>query len=204
MLSDSPPERDLQWTDTGIAASFKFINKLYDLVEKFKDYKIENVENQAAINELKIIINEVSKNIESFQFNKSVAKIYEFVNILNDTLLKNGLSQENFKWSLEKLAIILQPFVPHISEEIWSNIGNKTLCINENWTLEDVEKHSELKIAIQINGKTKEIIEIGDKFSKEKILEIVKDNDKIKKNISGKSIVREIYVPGKIVNLVIK
>ena len=204
MLSDSPPERDLQWTDTGIAASFKFINKLYDLVEKFKDYKIESGENQTAINELKIIINEVSENIESFQFNKSVAKIYEFVNILNDTLLKNRLSQKNFKWSLEKLAIILQPFVPHISEEIWSNIGNKTLCINENWTLEDVEKHSELKIAIQINGKTKEIIEIGDKFSKEKILEIVKDNDKIKKNILGKNIVREIYVPGKIVNLVIK
>ena len=204
MLSDSPPERDLQWTDTGIAASFKFINKLYDLVEKFKNHKIENGEDPITINKIKIIINEVSENIESFQFNKSVAKIYEFVNILNDTLLKNRLSQENFKWSLEKLAIILQPFVPHISEEIWSNIGNKTLCINENWTLEDVEKHSELKIAIQINGKTKEIIEIGDKFSKEKILEIVKDNDKIKKNILGKNIVREIYVPGKIVNLVIK
>ena len=100
--------------------------------------------------------------------------------------------------------MILQPFVPHISEELWSNIGNKTLCINENWTLENVEKHSELKIAIQINGKTKEIMKIDDKFSKEKIIEIVKDNDKIKKNILGKIIIREIYVPGKIVNFVIK
>ncbi len=204
MLSDSPPERDLQWTDTGIAASFKFINKLYDLVEKFKNHKIENGEDLITINKIKIIINEVSENIETFQFNKSVAKIYEFVNILNDTLLKKRLSRKNFKWSLEKLAIILQPFVPHISEEMWSNIGNETLCINENWVLEKVEKRSEFKIAIQINGKTKEIIEIDDKFSKEKILEIVKDNDKIKKNILGKNIIREIYVPGKIVNLVIK
>jgi leucyl-tRNA synthetase len=204
MLSDSPPERDLQWTDTGIAASFKFINKLYELVEKFKNHKIERGEGLTTINKLKIIINEVSENIESFQFNKSVAKIYEFVNIVNDALLKNRLSQENFKWSLEKLAVILQPFVPHISEELWSNIGNKTLCINENWILENVEKYSELKIAVQINGKTKEIIEIDDKFSKEKILEIVKNNNKIKKNILGKSIIREIYVPGKIVNLVIK
>ncbi len=204
MLSDSPPERDLQWTDTGIAASFKFINKLYELVEKFKNHKIERGEGHTTINELKIIINEVSENIESFQFNKSVAKIYEFVNVVNDALLKNRLSRENFKWSLEKLAVILQPFVPHISEEIWSNIGNKTLCINENWVLEDVQKHSKLKIAVQINGKTKEIIEIDNKLSKEKIIEIVKNNNKIKKNISGKSIIREIYVPDKIVNLVIK
>ncbi len=204
MLSDSPPERDLQWTDTGIAASFKFINRLYELVERFKNRKLKNKDNLIVINDLKIIINEVSENIEAFQFNKSVAKIYEYVNILNEALLKNTLSQKNFEWSLEKLAIILQPFVPHISEEIWSKIGNESLCINQSWFLEDVEKKSELKIAIQINGKTREIIEIEDKFSKEKILEIAKDNDKIKKNLLGKNIIREIYVPGKIINLVIK
>ena len=204
MLSDSPPERDLQWTENGIAASFKFINKLYDLVEKYKNHQSKNGEALKYINELKIIINEVSENIETFQFNKSVAKIYEFVNILNDALLKNELSQNNFKWSLEKLAIILQPFIPHISEEIWSSLGNETLCINQNWPLEDVIKKSKIKIAIQINGKTKEIIEIDNKFSKERVLETAKLNDKIKKNLLGKKIVREIYVPGKIVNLVIK
>ncbi len=204
MLSDSPPERDLQWTDTGIAASFRFINKLYDLVEKYKHHQSNDDENSKDINELKIIINEVAENIEAFQFNKSVAKIYEFVNILNDALLKNKLSQNNFKWSLEKLSIILQPFVPHISEEIWSSLGNQTLCINETWPLEDVIKKSEIKIAVQINGKTKEIIEVDDQFSKEKVLETVKLNDKIKKNLLGKNIMREIYVPGKIVNLVVK
>ena len=204
MLSDSPPERDLQWTDTGIAASFKFINRLYELVEKYKNHQSNNGENSKDINRLKIIINEVAENIEAFQFNKSVAKIYEFVNILNDALLKNKLSKENFKWSLEKLSIILQPFVPHISEEIWSSLGNQTLCINEAWPLEDVIRKSEIKIAVQINGKTKEIIEIDDRFSKEKVLEIVKLNYKIKKNLLGKNVVREIYVPGKIVNLVIK
>ncbi len=204
MLSDSPPERDLQWTDTGIAASFKFINKLYELVEKYKNYQSNNDENSKEINELKTIINEVAENIDTFQFNKSVAKIYEFVNILNDSLLKNKLSQKNFKWSMEKLSIILQPFVPHISEEIWSNLGNQTLCINEVWPLEDVMRKSEIKIAVQINGKTKEIIEVDEKFSKEKVLETVKLNNKIKKNLLGKNIVREIYVPGKIVNLVIK
>ena len=204
MLSDSPPERDLQWTDTGIAASFKFINKLYQLVEKFKNYKSVDSENSEVINSLRVIVNEVSENIESFQFNKSVAKIYEFVNILNESLLKNKLSEDNFRWSLQKLSIILQPFVPHISEEIWSSLGNKKLCINEDWPVENVIKKKNLKIAAQINGKTKEIVEIEEGLPKEMVLKTIKESDKIRKNLLHKNIVREIYVPGKIVNLVIK
>jgi len=203
MLSDSPPERDLQWTETGIASSFKFINKLYETADKLNKYKSNNSEDVDVIDSLKSIINEVSKNIENFQFNKSVAKIYEFVNILNNSVLKKTLSEKNFKWSLEKLSIVLQPFVPHISEEIWSNLGNKTLCISEAWPIEEVKKKTSINIAIQINGKTKEIIQIEDKISKEEVLNIVKSNNKIKKNLMGKNVIREIYVPGKIVNLVI-
>ena len=153
---------------------------------------------------LKIIINQVSKNIEAFQFNKAVAKIYEFVNILNNTLTKNVISKNDFEWVLKKLSIILQPFVPHISEEIWCELGNKTLCINEGWFDEVIKKESKLKIAIQINGKTKDIIEIDESISKDDVLMVVKNNNKIKKNLLGKSILREIFVPGKIVNFVVK
>ena len=98
----------------------------------------------------------------------------------------------------------MQPFVPHISEEIWSNLGNQTLCINEKWEYEDVNKKVSLKIAIQINGKTKHILEIEDNLSKDDVLNLVKNNEKIKKNLLGKKIIREIYVPHKIVNLVIQ
>ena len=203
MLSDSPPERDLQWTETGIAASFKFINKIYALVDGFKNYKSTSTEDFGVVDSLKSIINEVSGNIEAFQFNKSVAKIYEFVNILSNSISKNKMSEENFKWSLGKLSLILQPFIPHISEEIWSNIDNSNLCINQRWPVEEVKKKTKFKLAIQINGKTKEIIEIDDSLSKQMVLEKVKNSDKIKKNISGKNIIREIYVPGKIINLVV-
>ena len=98
----------------------------------------------------------------------------------------------------------MQPFVPHISEEIWSKLGNESLCINEAWPFEDVKKKTIIKIAIQINGKTKEIIEVDDKLSKEKVFDKVREIDKIKRNLLGKNIIREIYVPGKIVNLVVK
>ncbi len=204
MLSDSPPERDLQWTDTGIAASFKFINKLYDFLERFKYYNLEKSDDFEIVEELKIRVNQVSENIEAFQFNKSVAKIYEFVNILNDGVSKKTISKEKLEWSLKKLSIILQPFIPHISEEIWSSLGNSSLCINESWAVEEVKRKIKLKIAVQINGKTKKIIEIDDHLSKETILDVIKNNEKIKKNLFEKKIIREIYVPGKILNLVVK
>ena len=202
MLSDSPPERDLQWTETGIAASFKFINKLHEFIDKFKNYRIEKSNGFEVKEDLKEIINKVSENIEAFQFNKSVAKIYEYVNLLNEALSKNNLSKEEFKWSLKKLSIILQPFIPHISEEIWSHIGSDNLCINESWKNETVKKKIKIKIAVQINGKTKEVIEIDDNISKEMALDIVKSNEKVIKSLLGKNIKREIYVPGKIINLV--
>ena len=203
MLSDSPPERDLQWTDTGIAASFKFISKLYDFVNKFKNYEANNKDSADVVNDMKTLINDVSENIEKFQFNKSVAKIYEYVNILNEALAKKILSKKTFEWSLKKLSIILQPFVPHISEEIWSNLDSKTLCINQIWEDEDVKKKLNKKIAVQINGKTKEVIEMDEKLPKAMVLDIVKNNIKIKRSINGKTVKKEIYVPGKIINLVI-
>ncbi len=204
MLSDSPPERDLQWTDTGITSSFKFINKLFDLVEKFKNYSSVNNNNDEVMDSLKILINEVSENIESFQFNKSVAKIYEYVNIISNAISSKKLSKIEFEWSLKKLSIILQPLAPHISEEIWSSFNMGTLCINEMWIKEDVKQKNKLSIAIQINGKTKEVIEVNEKSSEKEVIEKVKNNEKIKKNINEKKILREIYVPGKIVNFVIK
>ncbi len=203
MLSDSPPERDLQWSDTGITAAFRFLNKLFDMVNKYNDYNTNNLDDVGVLESLKNIINRVTENIESFQFNKSVAKIYEFVNVLNLSLTKNKISKKSLKWSLKRLSLILQPFVPHISEEIWQSIGESSLCINQSWPIEEVKKRVSTKIAIQINGKTKEVIEIDEGLQEKEVINFVMKNKKIKKKLSGKSVKREIYVPGKILNLVI-
>ncbi len=202
MLSDSPPERDLQWSNTGIAASFKFINKLYDFIDKFTQYKSNNINDLHTVEELKVLINEVTKNIEAFQFNKSVAKIYEFVNVMSDAVSKKNLSEQNFKWSMRKLCLILQPFIPHISEEMWSCVDQGGLCINEMWPIESTNKKTKFKIAIQINGKTKEVIEVEESLKKEEVIEVAKNSGKIKKSIVDKKIIKEIYVPGKIINIV--
>ena len=122
---------------------------------------------------------------------------------MNDAIVKKSLNKSSFEWSLKKLSIILQPFVPHISEELWSNLGGVGLCIDEIWNKEEINKKVTLKIALQINGKTKDVIEIEDNLTKEEVFEIVKSNNKIKNTLKGKSILKEVYVPGKIMNLVI-
>ncbi len=204
MLSDSPPERDLQWTENGIISSFKFVNKIFNLIDKFNNYYEKCSNNKDLKNKLKIKINIISKNIEDFQFNKAVAKIYEYVNLLSEEITNKKINLEDFRWSLEKLSIILQPFLPHLSEEVWYSLRNDDLCINQNWPVEKVgEISSKITMAVQINGKTRGIIELVSDLKKEDVIEMAKVNEKIKKYINGKKILKEIYVPNKIVNFVL-
>ena len=205
MLSDSPPDRDLEWTETGISSSYKFINKIWELLNKYKNYNVKLDEVDLSIDEFKQKINEVSKYIEDFQFNKSVAKIYEYVNLLISLTNDEKINSDTFELLLKKLCLILQPFLPHISEEIWSNLNNSDLCINQKWPIEEISNiKTKIKIAIQINGKTRNVLEINNSDKQEDIINTVKKNDKINKYLLSKTIVKEIYVPNKIINFVIK
>ena len=95
--------------------------------------------------------------------------------------------------------------MPHISEEIWSNLDNSDLCINQKWPIEEISNiKTKIKIAIQINGKTRNVLEINNSDKKEDIINMVKKNNKINKYLLSKTIVKEIYVPNKIINFVIK
>ncbi len=204
MLSDSPPDRDLQWTENGIASSYKFVNKIWGLIEKYNNYNFEVDSNEELLNQLKIKINNVSENIEGFQFNKAVAKIYEYVNLLNLVVANQEISLVNFKWSLEKLSIILQPFLPHLSEELWSNLKTNNLCIDQNWPVEKIQLIvSKINMAIQINGKTRSVIEVKSDLNKDKIIGLAMNDKKIKKYLGNKNVIKEIYVPNKIINFVV-
>ena len=108
------------------------------------------------------------------------------------------------KWGIQKLALILQPFVPHISEEIWLATNQKGFCVNQMWPVEVVsQKDINVKIAIQINGKTRDVLELEENIDKKKIVELALGNKKVNKHLKNKDIIKEIYVPGKILNLVV-
>jgi len=206
VLSDSPPERDLEWTETGVVASYKFINKIWDLFEKSTTYKKSPEEtDQSSLRKFDKIINEISTNIEGFHFNKSVAKIYEYVNLLSSLVSKKSIVKEDLSEIIEKLTIIIHPFIPHISEEIWQEMGKKGLCISAKWPkTQGIYKEDIIKMPIQVNGKTRSLIDVVSNEDKEVIMKRVMLDPKIIKNIENKKIIKKVFVPNKIVNLVIK
>ncbi len=131
MLSDSPPERDLEWTDVGVASSHKFINKIWETCIRAKDYKAPD--GLLKTNKFNPLIKSVSENIEKFHFNKSVANIYQYVNEINKSMDKKTISSDSLKGAVKNLCIIIHPFTPHLSEEIWELLGHKGFCANANW-----------------------------------------------------------------------
>ena len=206
MLSDSPPERDLEWTEGGVVASYKFINKLWDLCEKSLSYTADLHQiNNSYLNDFDKIIFDISLNIDNFHFNKSVAKIYEYVNLLSSLINEKKIKEKELHKVLKNLSIIIHPFIPHVSEEIWHKIGGGGLCAMTKWpiTKNKFEKGI-IKMPIQINGKTRSLIDITVGEKKDYILERVMVDPKITKHTLNKKIHKTIFVENKIVNLVVK
>ena len=175
-------------------------------VKEGREYKSSNgLRKKSYMDDFDKIINEVSSNIESFHFNKSVAKIYEYVNLLSMLVSKKYIDKEELSAVIKNLSIIIHPFIPHISEEIWYNLGGKGLCATADWpkTRKDFENKS-FKMPIQINGKTRSLINVDVEEKKEDIIKKAMAEPKIKKYTENKEIVKTIYVKNKIVNLVAK
>ena len=206
MLSDSPPERDLEWTESGVAGSFKFINKLWDIsneVLKNEAYLIKIEDDNLLTEKTNETINNVTENINNFHFNKAVANIYELANLLQKLLIKKTISRDCIVSSLKKLSLIIQPFIPHLSEELWKLLNGKGLAIAQQWPKSVKLKSKSLyKIAIQLNGKTKDVIKLEGIEDKDKILKIIEQTSKISKMLKNKKIKKIIHVPKKIINYV--
>ena len=207
MLSDSPPDRDLEWTESGIGGSYKFINKVWRLLERIlssKDSDFNNSENNLLNKKLNAGIKNITKNIDDFHYNKSVANIYELTNSVQSAIEKKSSSKINLINFFKKLSLLLQPFVPHLSEEIWKKLKCEGMAINQIWpkpTFDSVDLNS--KIAIQINGKTRAIMEFNKDIKKEEVEKVVIMDKKIKKYIQNNKIKKIIFVPEKIINIVI-
>jgi len=206
MLSDSPPDRDLEWSDNGVTGAFKFINKLWDTSVKIKNYSEKNTEEDERL-ELKLneTINSVTNNIERFHFNKAVANIYELINLLNSCLVKQSISKKTYNKTIKTMSVLIHPFVPHISEEIWEFIGGEGLCASASWPkTEKGKKRTTFNIAVQINGKTRSVISVNQSFSKDEVIKEANKDKKVQKYVKNKNILKYIYVPEKILNIVLE
>jgi len=202
ILSDSPPEKDVQWSDEGINSSYKFIQKLWILNQKIiEEIKADHPSNSN--NELEKITNkfikEVTQNIENFAYNKIIANFHEIYSSLNKVIL-NKTEKKKLVENYKKILTTMSPVIPHFSNECIKmlNINEKILWpkINEKFLIEE-----NIKFIIQINGKTKKIILSKKDTGEDLLLEKIKDDSKLDKYLKSKKIQKKIFIPNKLINI---
>ncbi len=193
-----PPELDSEWDDSGIDGVFRYLNKIWKFVDENKDKTI------AATSEIEQIrhkmIYEITNRLEALTMNTVVSGFMEFTNkLINAVKAAGGVDME----TLETICILLAPFTPHIAEEMWQNIGHTESVFKQKWPEYDENKMKEdtVEIAVQINGKVKTTINIAADFDKDSAIAAAKEA--LGTKLTG-TIVKEIYVPGRIVNIVAK
>ena len=197
MLSDSPPERDVEWTASGAEAAYKFLSRLWRLADEAR----EGGEDPALTRATHRAIAEVTQHIEGFAFNKAVARIYELAN----TLSKSSAGGEARRQALRIMAQLMGPMVPHLAEEVWHKAGGEGLLVDAPWPKADPAALVEdsVTLPIQINGKRRAEISVPRDMAKEEIEAMVLADPTVLRFSEGKAPKKLIVVPGRIVNVVV-
>jgi leucyl-tRNA synthetase len=193
-----PPELDSEWDDRGIDGVYRFINRFYNLVMENKETSVAPTQEMVKLRHR--MIYDITTRLETFSLNTVVSGFMEYNNKMLELAKRaGGIDRE----TLETATILLAPFIPHVSEELWAQLGHETSVFKNTWPVYDEEKmkDSEIEIAVQMNGKTKTTVLVAADAAKDSIISSAKDalGDKL-----VGTIVKEIYVPGKIVNIVVK
>jgi leucyl-tRNA synthetase len=202
ILSDSPPEKDVQWSDEGIKSSYKFIQKLWVLNQKITE-EIKSNHSSNSNHDIEKITNkflkEVTQNIENFAYNKIIANFHEIYSSLNKIIL-NKIGKEKLVENYKKILIAFSPVIPHFSDECMKmlNVNEKMLWpkVNEKFLLEE-----NIKFIIQINGKTKKVILSKKDTSEDLLLEKIENDNKLNEFIKNKNIQKKIFIPNKLINI---
>ncbi|MEP6068286.1 MAG: leucine--tRNA ligase [Paracoccaceae bacterium] len=202
VLSDSPPERDVEWTAAGAEASYKFLNRVWTLCQRISAMEDGDSSHDAALRkELHKAIHDVTMGVESFGFNAAIAKLYAFANILS----KSKASKPAMREAIMTLAQLMAPMTPHLAEDIWHHHGGEGLLANAPWPKADESLlvDDTVTLPIQINGKRRAEIEVPADMDKAEVEKIAMATDAVKKALDGGSAKKVIVVPGRIVNVVV-
>ena len=208
MLSDSPPERDLEWTDAGIEGAWRYINRLWKMAEAVTKQALPTTLSDAAEKVLKQIhrtIHDVTSDFERFHFNKAVARVRELSNNMESLDLSKDDHQGVYNFGMRQLTILIGPMMPHLGEEIWALIGDGKLLSQTAWPKADPAflNESAVTVAVQINGKVRATIDHPTAASNNDIKAIALANPKVQEYLAGQTIRKEVIVPGRIVNFVV-
>ncbi len=206
ILSDSPPERDVQWSTEGVSAANKFIQRIWNLnsriVEK-KEEKSDPIDEKKFLSKFNEYLFKVSDLIEKFQLNVAIAKVHELTNLLEDNLTKK-LSRKNLLESQIKFVKLMMPFAPHLSCECLSKLEGKNFYEEIQWPKgnKSLLKNQEVTLVVQINGKKRGLFVAKKDLGEKDALMEAKKIDNIKKNLKDKKIIKNIFVKNKIINFI--
>ncbi len=214
MLSDSPPERDVQWTDEGIAAAGRFIQRVWRIVDDAADKAAPKGEKMPATlsPEAEALrrathraLDQIGRNIEGLRFNVAVAGVYELSNTLSQSLTRSGEGlASTIRESAEYLVQMIAPMMPHLAEECWARLGYNTLVSNQPWPVADpgLLVDDTVTVAVQVNGKRRDELTIARTATKEDVEAAALELESVKRALEGRKPKKIIVVPQRIVNVV--
>ncbi|NOD94143.1 leucine--tRNA ligase [Ruegeria sp. HKCCD4884] len=202
VLSDSPPERDVEWTASGAEAAFKHLSRVHRIASEIAESDVPaNAEDEALLREMHKAIHDVSGGVESFGFNASIAKLYAFTN----TLAKSKAGTAAKREAAKTLAQLMSPMTPHLSEELWQLLGGEGLVATATWPVADEAMliDDTVTLPIQINGKRRAEISVSKDLAKDEVEKIALSTEAVQKALDGNAPKKVIVVPGRIVNVVV-
>ena len=203
VMSDSPPERDVEWTSSGAEATFKHLNRVWTLCDKIGALPVDQPGDgdDDLARAMHRAIAEVTGMIEGFAFNKAIAKLYEFSNVLSKSLASAAAQKQ----AMRVLAQLMAPMVPHIAEDIWHRMGGAGLVALAPWPKADPAMlvSDTVTLAVQFNGKRRTEITVPANASKEEVEKIALADEAVIRGLDGAKPKKIIVVPGRIVNVVV-
>ena len=214
VLFAAPPERDLEWSDQGVEGCFRFLNRVYRLVDELAGI----TKSEATLGELtkedkamRFTINATLKKVtedlnEKFGFNTAISALMELINEMYKYKELENRNDAVIKEAIETIVTILAPFAPHIGEELWIMIGKDGSIFDISWPSYDESAlvKDEVEVVVQVNGKVRGKLSVASNISREEMQEAAMNDEKIKTLVEGKTIVKVIAVPKKLVNIVVK
>jgi len=208
----APWEQGGEWNDSGISGISRWLNRLWDLVlEKYRqNERIDSSISQQAERELSRIahqtIKKVTEDMEKLRFNTMIAALMEFTNYLTKVKEKGMVPASNWNESITTLLLLLAPTAPHLTEELWQRTGHDYSIHNQNWPKWDKElaRDEEITLVVQVNGKLRDRISVPASIPEAEARQIAAESTRVQPHLEGKEVVKEIYVPGRLVNFVVK
>ena len=217
----APPEKEAAWSDEGVIGAYRFLGRVWHMgvqMESAASSRQSAVDPPptahgepqsggpptAVIRKMHQTIDAVTGRMERFEFNTAISALMELSNTLGEAITAGGGTE--LRQAYETLLQLLHPFAPHMTEELWTMLGHDGLILTSRWPVADraLMEEDVVVIAVQINGKLRAQVEVAAPPNEERVMTAVFDNEKVRGHVSGKEIVKKIYVPGKLVNVVVR